>query len=202
MSEPAEGWYADPTGAAQLRWWDGHAWTQYVEPYEATPAQSETAEAIPAYDEAQYYAQQEQVAANVPTQEAAEVPPIPSPEEPSYWEDTVPAPSPEETSAWEATPASSMDEAGATPIPLPDESEPSQETPKRSGTLKWTLGCVASWVLVAVFIAVLVLAWSYLGASGRIHDDAKSRAETAQQELDTAQSTLADINRQIEEANK
>ena len=50
MSEPAEGWYADPTGAAQLRWWDGHAWTQYVEPYEATPAQSETAEATPAYD--------------------------------------------------------------------------------------------------------------------------------------------------------
>lgn len=202
MSEPAEGWYADPTGAAQLRWWDGHAWTQYVEPYEATPAQSETAEAIPAYDEAQYYAQQEQVAANVPTQEAAEVAPIPSPEEPSYWEDSVPAPSPEETSAWEATPASSMDEAGAAPIPMPDESEPSQETPKRSGTLKWTLGCVASWALVAVFIAVLVLAWSYLGASGRIHDDAKSRAETAQQELDTAQSTLADINRQIEEANK
>ena len=192
MSEPAEGWYADPTGAAQLRWWDGHAWTQYVEPYEATPA----------YDEAPHYAQQEQVAANVPTQEAAEVPPIPSPEEPSYWEDSVPVPSPEETSAWEATPASSMDEAGATPIPLPDESEPSQETPKRSGTLKWTLGCVASWALVAVFIAVLVLAWSYLGASGRIHDDAKSRAETAQQELDTAQSTLADINRQIEEANK
>ena len=202
MSEPAEGWYADPTGAAQLRWWDGHAWTQYVEPYEATPAQSETAEAIPAYDEAQFDAQQEQVAADVPTQEAAEVPPIPSPEEPSYWEDSVPVPSPEETSAWEATPASSMDEAGATPIPLPDESEPSQETPKRSGTLKWTLGCVASWALVAVFIAVLVLAWSYLGASGRIHDDAKSRAETAQQELDTAQSTLADINRQIEEANK
>ena len=202
MSEPAEGWYADPTGAAQLRWWDGHAWTEYVEPYEATPAQSETAEAIPAYDEAQYYAQQEQVAANVPTQEAAEVAPIPSPEEPSYWEDSVPAPSPEETSAWEATPASSMDEAGAAPIPMPDESEPSQETPKRSGTLKWTLGCVASWALVAVFIAVLVLAWSHLGASGRIHDDAKNRAETAQQELDTAQSTLADINRQIEEANK
>ena len=201
MSEPAEGWYADPTGAAQLRWWDGHAWTQYVEPYEATPEQSETAEAIPAYDEAQYYAQQEQVAANVPAQEAAEVPPIPSPEEPSYWEDTVPAPSPEETAAWEPTPASSMDEADA-PIPMPDESEPSQETPKRSGTLKWTLGCVASWMLVAVFIAVLVLAWSHLGASGRIHDDAKSRAETAQQELDTAQSTLADINRQIEEANK
>jgi len=35
MSEPAEGWYADPSGANQLRWWDGHAWTDYVEPYEA-----------------------------------------------------------------------------------------------------------------------------------------------------------------------
>jgi len=202
MSEPAEGWYADPTGAAQLRWWDGHAWTQYVEPYEATPAQSETAEATPAYDEAPHYAQQEQVAANVPTQEAAEVAPIPSPEEPPVGRACPPAPPPEGTWAGEAPPASSMDEAGAAPIPMPDESEPSQETPKRSGTLKWTLGCVASWALVAVFIAVLVLAWSYLGASGRIHDDAKSRAETAQQELDTAQSTLADINRQIEEANK
>ena len=89
MSEPAEGWYADPTGAAQLRWWDGHAWTEYVEPYEAAPPQAGAApaqaEAIPAYDEAQYHAQQEQVAANVPPQEAAEVPPIPSPEEPSYW---------------------------------------------------------------------------------------------------------------------
>ncbi len=27
MSEPAEGWYADPSGANQLRWWDGYSWT-------------------------------------------------------------------------------------------------------------------------------------------------------------------------------
>ena len=52
------------------------------------------------------------------------------------------------------------------------------------------------------FIAVLALAWSHLGPSGRIHEDAKARAEKAQQELDTARSTLEDINRQIEEANK
>ena len=95
-----------------------------------------------------------------------------------------------------------MNEADNAPIPMPGDAETPQETQGRSGTLKWTLGCVASWVLVAVFITVLVVAWSHLGASGRIHDEAKSRAETAQQELDTAQSTLADINRQIEEAQK
>ena len=49
MSEPAEGWYADPSGANQLRWWDGHAWTDYVEPYEA-PQDVEVA--VSAVDEA------------------------------------------------------------------------------------------------------------------------------------------------------
>ena len=27
MSNPVEGWYPDPTGTAQLRWWDGSSWT-------------------------------------------------------------------------------------------------------------------------------------------------------------------------------
>ena len=199
MSEPAEGWYADPTGAAQLRWWDGHAWTEYVEPYEAAPTQ---AEAIPSYDEAPQYAQQEHVVSTTAAEANAEFPPIPSPDDPAHWESSDPIPSPEETGAWEPAPASSMNEADNAPIPMPGDAETPHETQGRSGTLKWTLGCVASWVRVAVFITVLVVAWSHLGASGRIHDEAKSRAETAQQELDTAQSTLADINRQIEEAQK
>lgn len=199
MSEPAEGWYADPTGAAQLRWWDGHAWTEYVEPYEAAPTQ---AEAIPSYDEAPQYAQQEHVVSTTAAEANAEFPPIPSPDDPAHWESSDSIPSPEETGAWEPAPASSMNEADNAPIPMPGDAETPHETQGRSGTLKWTLGCVASWVLVAVFITVLVVAWSHLGASGRIHDEAKSRAETAQQELDTAQSTLADINRQIEEAQK
>ena len=199
MSEPAEGWYADPTGAAQLRWWDGHAWTEYVEPYEAAPTQ---AEAIPSYDEAPQYAQQEHVVSTAAAEANAEFPPIPSPDDPAHWESSDPIPSPEETGAWEPAPASSMNEADNAPIPMPGDAETPHETQGRSGTLKWTLGCVASWALVAVFITVLVVAWSHLGASGRIHDEAKSRAETAQQELDTAQSTLADINRQIEEAQK
>ena len=51
-------------------------------------------------------------------------------------------------------------------------------------------------------IAVLVIAWTHLGASSRVHDEAKERARSAQEELDAAQSTLDDINRQIEEAQK
>ena len=82
------------------------------------------------------------------------------------------------------------------------EPQPTRDEPARSGTLTWTLGAVASWSLVVIFIVVLVVAWSHLGASGRVHDEAKERARIAQQELDTAQSTLDDINRQIEEAQK
>ena len=123
MSEPAEGWYPDPNGAPHLRWWDGQAWTDYVEPY-MEPTSSRV------------------------------------------------------------------------------EPQPTRDEPARSGTRTWTLGAVASWSLVVIFIVVLVVAWSHLGASGRVHDEAKERARIAQQELDTAQSTLDDINRQIEEAQK
>lgn len=41
MSNPVQGWYADPAGSTQLRWWDGTQWTdQYRSKYaagEATP---------------------------------------------------------------------------------------------------------------------------------------------------------------------
>ena len=155
MSEPTEGWYADPSGAGQLRWWDGHAWTEYVEPYQAQAPH----EAV--------------------TDEAAS----PGAEEPA--EAYAPASS-ASTPTFDATAAANVPAGQARP----------------SGMLKWILGCAASWLLVVAFIAVLALAWSHLGPSGRIHEDAKARAEKAQQELDTARSTLEDINRQIEEANK
>ena len=35
MSNPVQGWYADPAGTDQLRWWDGEQWTDR---YQATPA--------------------------------------------------------------------------------------------------------------------------------------------------------------------
>ncbi len=30
LSEAAAGWYADPTSQHRLRWWDGHAWTNFT----------------------------------------------------------------------------------------------------------------------------------------------------------------------------
>ena len=57
-------------------------------------------------------------------------------------------------------------------------------------------------MLVAVFIGVLVFAWSHLGDSSRIYHDAEQQAQSAQDQRDNAQSTLDDINRQIEEAEK
>lgn len=187
MSEPAEGWYADPSGANQLRWWDGHAWTDYVEPYEApVPSPQEVKVAVPAVDEAS---------------------PTSSTEERAATSVGTPIPMPEASLPQEVTPASSVAEAQVAPIPMPgspvDEKDSDEaDAPAKSGTLKWGLACAASWVLVAVFITVLVIAWSHLGASGRIQEDAKSRAETAQNELDTARSTLESINQQLQEATK
>jgi len=56
--------------------------------------------------------------------------------------------------------------------------------------------------LVIAFIGVLVFTWSHLGDSNAIYEDAKEKARHAQEERDRAQSTLDDINRQIEEAEK
>lgn len=32
VSSPAPGWYPDPTGPLQNRWWDGTAWTEHTQP--------------------------------------------------------------------------------------------------------------------------------------------------------------------------
>lgn len=187
MSEPAEGWYADPSGANQLRWWDGHAWTDYVEPYEApTPSPQDVEVAVSAVDEAF---------------------PASSTEEWTATSADTPIPMPEASLPQEVTTASSVAQSQVAPIPMPsspvdEENNDEADAPERSGTLKWVLACAASWVLVAVFITVLVIAWSRLGASGRIQEDAKIRAETAQNELDTARSTLDSINQQLKEASK
>ncbi len=194
MSEPAEGWYADPSGANQLRWWDGHAWTDYVEPYEApVPSPQDAEVAVPTAGEA------------FPAS-SAEDRAVTSADAPTSAVD-VPIPMPEAFLPQEVTPASSVAEAQVAPIPMPtspvdDKDRDAADAPEKSGTLKWVLACAASWVLVAVFITVLIVAWSHLGASGRIQEDAKSRAETAQNELDTARSTLESINRQLQEATK
>ena len=194
MSEPAEGWYADPSGANQLRWWDGHAWTDYVEPYEAPVPPPQDAEvAVPTAVEA------------FPAS-SAEDRAVTSADAPISAVD-APIPMPEAFLPQEVTPASSVAEAQVAPIPMPtspvdDKDRDAADAPEKSGTLKWVLSCAASWVLVAVFITMLVVAWSHLGASGRIQEDAKSRAETAQNELDTARSTLESINRQLQEATK
>ena len=186
MSEPTEGWYADPSGANQLRWWDGHAWTDYVEPYEApVPSPQGDEVAVPAADEA------------FPASSAGE----------RITSAKTPTPMPEASLPQEVAPASSVAQTQVAPIPMPtspieERGSDEADAPKKSGTLKWVLACAASWALVAVFITVLVIAWSHLGASGRIQEHAKSRAETAQNELDTARSTLESINQQLQEATK
>ena len=39
MSNPVQGWYADPAGTDQLRWWDG---TQWTDRYQSLPGADDT----------------------------------------------------------------------------------------------------------------------------------------------------------------
>ncbi len=205
MSEPARGWYPDPSGTPQLRWWNGHSWTDYVMPY-AMQNQSVSKPRFPAHNEA--------VAPHGRQRLGARTAAVPAPRaeasaprytkahspltakrgttlSPTTETDSAPAPSP--TLAAEATPASSMENTSATST---------QDAPKKHTTAHWALACAASWILVIAFIGVLVFTWSHLGDSNAIYEDAKEKARHAQEERDRAQSTLDDINRQIEEAQQ
>ena len=43
MSNPVQGWYADPAGTGQLRWWDGAQWTVR---FQATPAANTATDSV------------------------------------------------------------------------------------------------------------------------------------------------------------
>ena len=205
MSEPARGWYPDPSGTPQLRWWNGHSWTNYVMPY-AMQNQSVSKPRFPAHNEA--------VAPHGRQRLGARTAAVPAPRaeasaprdtkahspltakrgatlSPTTETDSAPAPSPTLTA--KATPASSMENTSATST---------QDAPKKHTTAHWALACATSWILVIALIGVLVFTWSHLGDSNAIYEDAKEKARHAQEERDRAQSTLDDINRQIEEAQQ
>lgn len=43
MSNPVQGWYADPAGTGQLRWWDGAQWTDR---FQAAPAANTATDSV------------------------------------------------------------------------------------------------------------------------------------------------------------
>jgi hypothetical protein len=40
VATPQPGWYPDPAGSTQLRWWDGTGWTQHLQPSAAEAGQA------------------------------------------------------------------------------------------------------------------------------------------------------------------
>jgi hypothetical protein len=43
VATPQPGWYPDPAGSTQLRWWDGTGWTQHLQPSASASASTATA---------------------------------------------------------------------------------------------------------------------------------------------------------------
>lgn len=50
MSTPAAGWYTDPQDAANLRYWDGAAWTEHTAPGHFPPPTSAAPVTVDVYD--------------------------------------------------------------------------------------------------------------------------------------------------------
>lgn len=50
MSTPAAGWYTDPQDAANLRYWDGSAWTEHTAPGHLPPPPSAAPVTVDVYD--------------------------------------------------------------------------------------------------------------------------------------------------------
>ncbi len=42
MTSPAPGWYPDPGGSPQFRWWDGSAWSAHTSAAQPPPGSTET----------------------------------------------------------------------------------------------------------------------------------------------------------------
>ena len=128
------GWYPDPYGASELRWWDGQNWTESIHPPVAAPP-APPAPAPPAQEPAAQQPVMQQPAAQEPVvqQPAVQQPPVQTPavQEPVAQESVLPEPAAQQQPAQEPDPqylgveALQFQEAPATEPP-PAEAPPAQ----------------------------------------------------------------------------
>ena len=147
MSEPAQGWYPDPSGTPHLRWWNGHSWTNYVMPY-AIQNQSVSKPRLPAHNEAVAPRGGQRLGARTAAAPALRAeasaprdtkahPPLTAKRgaTPSPTTETDSAPSPRPPQTAEAPPASAIGSTSATTT---------QDAPKKHTTAHWALACAWS----------------------------------------------------------
>lgn len=129
------GWYPDPYGSPQLRWWDGSQWTDATHPLEQAAADP------------------------VSAQGPQDVPPAAEPSGPQLTPGPqfVPGPGTGPYGAQAAHPSNPTQQYGYSqspwggPLPGPEYGQP----PKRSGALPWVLGGVGALLVVALIVGAV-----------------------------------------------
>ncbi|MBB5136543.1 hypothetical protein HNP84_006290 [Thermocatellispora tengchongensis] len=164
------GWYPDPFGHPQLRWWDGGQWTDATHPLEGVTPQAQpaatTAPTPPAPQQPEP-APPTGAPAGPPTgpQQTAASPGFTSPglntaerpqQQPGQF-GAAGAPTWPSTSGWTGGPQS----GGTAQMPVPDFGPPGTgypggPPPRKSGALPWVLGGVGAVVVVAAIIIAVV----------------------------------------------